>query len=79
MYDIFSDFDKKYFWNWTNFFSYLQFMLGFCAIVGSLTYVLINQSVFIESIGFLALICEAMLGAPQFYKNIQNKSTRGMR
>ena len=73
------DFDSKHFWNWTAFSSYVQFMLLFCASGGLFTYILLNQSVFIESLGFLALICEAMLGVPQFYKNFQNRSTKGMR
>lgn len=31
-----------------------------------------------ETMGFLAVFVEAMLGAPQFARNIKNKSTFGM-
>lgn len=34
--------------------------------------------IYVEIIGFLAVFAEAMLGAPQFYRNFQNKSTQGM-
>ena len=54
-------------------------MLLFTAVGSYLTYLLLNVSIYIESIGFLAVFTEAMLGAPQFHKNFQNKSTVGMR
>ena len=33
---------------------------------------------FVETVGFLAVFTEAMLGMPQFYRNFTNKSTYGM-
>ena len=33
---------------------------------------------YVETLGFLAVFIEAMIGAPQFLKNYQNKSTLGM-
>jgi len=33
----------------------------------------------VETIGFFSVFTEAMLGAPQFYRNHQKKSTMGMR
>ena len=44
-----------------------------------LTYLLIDVEVYVEVLGFLAVFFEAMLGAPQFYRNFKNKSTKGMR
>ena len=51
----------------------------FIAVFGYLTYLLLDFPVFVESMGFLAVFTEAMLGAPQFYRNYKNKSTLGMR
>ena len=33
---------------------------------------------FVEAVGFLAVFTEALLGTPQFYRNMKNKSTFGM-
>lgn len=71
--------DKKYFWAWTDFQSYVDCMLVFSVIGAAITYFLIGMPVFVESIGFLAVFTEAMIGAPQISKNHQNKSTEGMR
>ncbi|KAJ8302457.1 hypothetical protein KUTeg_018853 [Tegillarca granosa] len=74
----FSDFDMKYFWKWTDFRSYLEFSALFTAVVGFWTYIFLYNMIYVEIIGFLAVFAEAMLGAPQFYRNFQNKSTQGM-
>ena len=74
-----ADFDVRYFWKWNRFSDYVQAVLLFTAFGSYLTYLLLDWSIYIESIGFLAVFTEAMLGAPQFYKNYQNKSTVGMR
>ncbi|CAG9566735.1 unnamed protein product [Danaus chrysippus] len=74
----FYDMDKKYFWAWTDFQSYVDCMLVFSVLGAAITYLLIEFSPFVELIGFLAVFTEAMLGAPQIAKNLQNKSTEGM-
>jgi hypothetical protein len=74
-----SDFDRTYFWKWTYFSSYIQFTVVFTAVVGLLTWLLLDNMYYVETIGFLAVFAEAMLGAPQFYRNFVNKSTHGMR
>lgn len=74
----FIDFDARHFWKWNRFSDYIQAYLLFTAIGGYMTYLLIGSSIFVESMGFLAVFTEAMLGAPQFYRNFQNKSTVGM-
>jgi len=74
----FTDFESAYFWKWTNFNSYLQFILAFIAVGAFLTRIFINVSVFIEFLGFASVFTEAMLAAPQFYRNFKNKSTEGM-
>ncbi|KAL5022818.1 hypothetical protein ScPMuIL_001973 [Solemya velum] len=74
----FEDFDTDYFWRWTDFMSYVQFLLGFTLVMGTLTFALLEFPIYVETIGFLAVFTEAMLGAPQFFRNFQNKSTLGM-
>ncbi|XP_041973791.1 solute carrier family 66 member 2 isoform X2 [Aricia agestis] len=74
----FYDMDRKYFWAWTDFQSYVDCMLVFSVLGAAVTYLLIEFSPFVELIGFLAVFTEAMLGAPQIAKNLQNKSTEGM-
>ena len=43
-----------------------------------LMYFLLDFPWFVETVGFLAVFTEAMLGVPQFYRNFKNKSTYGM-
>ncbi|XP_021358286.1 PQ-loop repeat-containing protein 1-like isoform X2 [Mizuhopecten yessoensis] len=74
----FTDFDRHQFWQWTDFKSYIQFIMLFTAMVALLTFLLLNNIIYVELIGFLAVFAEALLGAPQFYRNFQNKSTQGM-
>ncbi|XP_063358336.1 solute carrier family 66 member 2 isoform X1 [Cydia amplana] len=74
----FYDMERKYFWAWTDFQSYVDCMLVFSVIGAAATYLLIEFGPFVELIGFMAVFTEAMLGAPQIAKNHQNKSTEGM-
>ncbi|XP_012283309.1 PQ-loop repeat-containing protein 1 isoform X2 [Orussus abietinus] len=75
---VFTDLDTKYFWKWTDFQSYVIFMLLFGAVGAALMYLLVDVLVFVEIVGLLAVLTEAMLGIPQFLKNCHNKSTEGM-
>ncbi|XP_076233977.1 solute carrier family 66 member 2 isoform X2 [Calliopsis andreniformis] len=61
-----------------DFQSYLDFMLLFAALVGILTYLMVDIPLFVETVGLLAVLTEAMLGIPQFLRNFANKSTNGM-
>lgn len=54
-------------------------MLLFAALVGILTYLLVDVPVFVETVGILAVLTEAMLGLPQLLRNFYKKSTNGMR
>ncbi|XP_067006943.2 solute carrier family 66 member 2 isoform X1 [Anabrus simplex] len=74
----FSDFDSQYFWAWTDFVSYVDFMVFFTLISSLLMYVLIEVNIFVELVGFLAVFIEALLGSPQLVRNYKNKSTAGM-
>lgn len=57
----------------------MQCVLTFTTVAAYLTYVLLDSVLFVETLGFLAVFSEAMLGTPQLYCNYQNKSTEGMR
>ncbi|XP_058610416.1 solute carrier family 66 member 2 isoform X2 [Onychostoma macrolepis] len=74
----FTDFDWNYFWSWSRFVDYLQCVLAFTVLAAYVTYLLLDSVLFVESLGFLAVFTEAMLGTPQLYCNYQNKSTEGM-
>ena len=75
----FSEFSAANFWNWTHFKDYVQFIIVFILFGSILTFTLSNFPVYLETLGFLSVFTEAMLGSPQFYRNYQNKSTTGMR
>ncbi|XP_018582609.1 PQ-loop repeat-containing protein 1 isoform X2 [Scleropages formosus] len=74
----FLDFDWNYFWLWSRFVDYVQCVLTFTAVAGYITYLLLDSTLYVETLGFLAVFTEAMLGTPQLYCNYQNKSTEGM-
>ncbi|XP_051526310.1 solute carrier family 66 member 2-like isoform X3 [Myxocyprinus asiaticus] len=76
---LFVDFDWNYFWSWSRFVDYLQCVLAFTVLAVYVTYLMLDSVLFVESLGFLAVFTEAMLGTPQLYCNYQNKSTEGMR
>lgn len=71
--------DAKYFWNWSDFQSYVDCMLCFTIVASVLMYFFVGYLVFVELVGFMAVFTEAMLGTPQLVKNFRNKSTEGMR
>ncbi|XP_067111920.1 solute carrier family 66 member 2 isoform X1 [Osmerus mordax] len=75
---LFLDFDWSHFWSWSRFVDYLQCVLAFTLLAAYITYLFLDSSVFVETLGFLAVFTEAMLGTPQLYCNYQNKSTQGM-
>ena len=60
------------------FASYIQFLMLITLILSIITWVFIKNVVYIETIGFLAVFCEALLGMPQFIRNCRLRSTEGM-
>ncbi|XP_054579716.1 solute carrier family 66 member 2 isoform X2 [Eptesicus fuscus] len=75
---FFADFDPHHFWHWSSFADYLQCVLAFTGIAGYVTYLSIDSALFVETLGFLAVLTEAMLGVPQLYRNHRYQSTEGM-
>ena len=74
-----SDFEAEHFWQWTDFQSFIECTVCFVAVGSFIMYLLLKYDPFVETVGFLAVFTEAMLGTPQFYRNFTNKSTYGMR
>lgn len=74
----FLDFQRGHFWDWTHFSDYLLCVLIFIAVGGYITYLFLSFPMFVESVGFLAVFSEAILGVPQFYRNHINQSIVGM-
>lgn len=74
-----SDLDVRYFWKWSTFEDYLLFCFGFMLLCAFFTLLFLDWVVFVESLGSLAVLFEAMLGLPQLLQNYNNGSTRGMR
>jgi len=69
---------RRDFWQWTDFLSYVQFLFCFGCFGVFLMYCFVGSSIFVETVGFLAVFVEAMLGVPQFWRNWTNASTQGM-
>ncbi|KAJ1084111.1 hypothetical protein NDU88_004265 [Pleurodeles waltl] len=72
------DFDLQYFWNWSRFVDYLQCCLFVSVVCTLVTYIFIDAAIFVEGLGFVAVLMEAMLGVPQLWQNFQKRSTQGM-
>ncbi|XP_044213291.1 solute carrier family 66 member 2 isoform X1 [Thunnus albacares] len=73
-----SDLDFRYFWKWSAFEDYLLFCFGFTVLCAVVTLLLLDSAVFVETLGSLAVMFEAMLGLPQLLQNFHNRSTKGM-
>ncbi|KAF5904734.1 PQ-loop repeat-containing protein 1-like [Clarias magur] len=73
-----TDLDVRYFWKWSAFEDYLLFCFGFTMLCAFFTLLFLDWAVFVESLGSLAVLFEAMLGLPQLLQNYNNGSTRGM-
>ncbi|XP_046734303.1 solute carrier family 66 member 2 isoform X2 [Diprion similis] len=62
----------------TDFQSYLDFILLFGAVGAVIMYLFVDVLIFVEMVGLLAVLTEAMLGVPQLLHNFRNQSTDGM-
>lgn len=43
-----------------------------------MTYLLLDSYIYIETLGFVAVFTESILGMPQFLRNYHKRSTKGM-
>lgn len=73
-----TDWNLQYFWKWSAIEDYLLFCFGFTVLCAVVTMLLLDSAVFVETLGFLAVMFEAMLGIPQLLQNFHNHSTKGM-
>uniref|UniRef100_A0A8C6Q1G3 Si:dkey-246g23.2 n=1 Tax=Nothobranchius furzeri TaxID=105023 RepID=A0A8C6Q1G3_NOTFU len=74
-----TDLNWNYFWKWSAFEDYLLFCFGLTVLCAVLTLLLLDSVVFVETLGSLAVMFEAMLGIPQLLQNFHHRSTKGMR
>lgn len=74
-----SDLDMNYFWRWTHFSDYCLFIAMFSLVGLLVTTLMFTVTAYVELLGFASLLMEACLGFPQFWRNLTNKSTEGMR
>lgn len=56
----------------------MKFLVYFTGVLGIITYLLLDSFLYIESLGFVAVFMESLLGIPQLLRNFKKKSTRGM-
>ncbi|KAK7151925.1 hypothetical protein R3I94_008306 [Phoxinus phoxinus] len=73
-----TDLDLRYFWSWSSFEDYLGFCFVFTLLCAFITFLFLDWVLFVEALGSLAVMFEAMLGLPQLLQNFNNHSTRGM-
>ncbi|XP_061826187.1 solute carrier family 66 member 2 [Nerophis lumbriciformis] len=73
-----TDLEPCHFWKWSAFEDYLLFCFGFSMVCAVVTMLLLDYAVFVEMLGSLAVMFEAMLGVPQLLQNLHNRSTKGM-
>jgi len=60
------------------FRSYVGLIAGQVTVFGILSSLLIGYKWYVETIGYIALGIESMLGVPQFLRNMKNKSVVGL-
>eukprot|EP00357_Protocruzia_adherens_P034784 CAMPEP_0115011084 /NCGR_PEP_ID=MMETSP0216-20121206/23760_1 /TAXON_ID=223996 /ORGANISM="Protocruzia adherens, Strain Boccale" /LENGTH=139 /DNA_ID=CAMNT_0002379541 /DNA_START=250 /DNA_END=669 /DNA_ORIENTATION=+ len=70
--------DPSQFWKWDSYHIYLQFLALFTAMLAGFMLFLMNNTSFIESLGYFSLLVEACLPVPQALQNYQKKSTAGL-
>ncbi|XP_059420405.1 solute carrier family 66 member 2-like [Carassius carassius] len=73
-----TDLDLLYFWSWSSFGDYLIFCFAFTLLCAFITFLFLDWVLFVEALGSLAVMFEAMMGLPQLLQNYNKRSTRGM-
>ncbi|VDD74348.1 unnamed protein product [Mesocestoides corti] len=73
-----SDLEWSYFWQWSDYASYVKFTALFVVLVGVPCFTFSPYYFFVQTLGFVALFIEALLGVPQFLQNYKHSSTIGM-
>ncbi|KAI8641056.1 PQ loop repeat-domain-containing protein [Parasitella parasitica] len=68
---------QRTFWDWDYFIDYVNCLLLFTSIVGTLYIFLHEHNWFVEALGFLSLGIESTLPLPQLLTNFRQKSVDG--
>merc|ERR1712150_309863 len=74
---IFIDFDVNYFWQWTDFQSYVEAVASFLAGGSLLMYFMLKVEPFVEMVGFAAVFTEALLGTPHSTETLKISQPMG--
>lgn len=67
-----------YFWNWTSIWSYLEFLGLMTVILAVMMYLFRDCILFVDCVGYISTLSDAMLGVPQLVKNFRRKSIVGL-
>jgi len=68
----------KGFWRWADFSKYIQAIGLVWGVMMVLTFLLNQNAIYIEAVGYASVLIEACLGLPQLISNFKNKSVAGL-
>ncbi|RIA88029.1 hypothetical protein C1645_775968 [Glomus cerebriforme] len=71
--------NRRWFWNWYTYKSYLIFLVILVGLLGFFQLIFYEQEWFIETLGYLSLGIESTVPMPQAWKNFNRKSVSGFR
>lgn len=77
-YGISEKYKPKNFWRWDNYRTYIESIVYMTVFFGVLTFIFLNDQIYMEFIGYISVMIEACLGFPQLFSNWKNKSTAGL-
>nr|CAG8543428.1 6679_t:CDS:2 [Entrophospora candida]CAG8569561.1 10568_t:CDS:2 [Entrophospora candida] len=69
--------NRRWFWNWYQYGSYIIFLLSLTGILGIFYFLFDKDGVFIEILGYLSLGIESTVPMPQALVNFKYKSVSG--
>jgi len=72
------EYKPKNFWRWDNYRTYVEWIVYITGFFGVLTFIFLNDQIYMEFIGYISVMIEACLGFPQLFANWKNKSTAGL-
>ncbi|VDM35183.1 unnamed protein product [Hydatigera taeniaeformis] len=73
---VLSDLDWRYFWRWSDYGSYVKFVILFSVVFGVPCFAFSSSYFFVQAVGFVSLITESLLALPQFLQNYRHSSTQ---
>ncbi|CAI2172461.1 18729_t:CDS:2 [Funneliformis geosporum] len=76
-YPIIPTSNRRWFWNWYTYKSYLIFLIVLVGMLGILQLIFYEQEWFTETLGYLSLGIESTVPMPQAYQNFKRHSVSG--